>query len=70
MLVDAESTTAAESATLVPQASQAAMRTIAQTLAVIGDDLWDTRAGSRSTGFLTSLLTQGTSAQSGPDSSH
>lgn len=57
LLVDAEATRAAEAATLDPSTQvQSKLREIAQTLALVGDDLWDGDLGLRSTRFAASLL--------------
>jgi hypothetical protein len=57
LLADAEATRAAEAATLITDpALQSNLRQIAETLAVVGDSLWDPELGPRATGFARSLL--------------
>jgi hypothetical protein len=58
LLVHAEAARAAEAATLTSGADAGELRTVAQTLALIGDRLWDDRLGARSTGFPATLLTR------------
>lgn len=56
LLVDAEATRTAEEAALLGTSPAAAqLRTIAATLAVSGDQLWDPQLGPRSTGLQASL---------------
>lgn len=57
LLADSEAARAAEAATLAPAAVRAQLSTIAQTMALVGDALWDTRLGARDTGFSRQLLT-------------
>ena len=58
LLVDAEATRAAEAGALLAAAQQRAQITdIAETLALIGDELWDPKLGHRVTNFPSSLLT-------------
>jgi len=56
LLVDAEAARTAQAATLLQGVPQAALRTSAQRLALLGDQLWDRRLGARDTGFPASLL--------------
>ncbi|HEY2832338.1 MAG TPA: hypothetical protein VGJ14_07945 [Sporichthyaceae bacterium] len=57
LLIDAEATQLGQAAALAPQADHDALLTVAKSLAVIGDKLWDPQLGERSTGFPDSLLT-------------
>jgi hypothetical protein len=57
LLIDSEASRAAEAARLATGAPASALTKIAQTLALVGDELWDDRLGARHTGFPAALLT-------------
>jgi hypothetical protein len=57
LLLDAEATQLGQAAALAPAANRPALLQIAKSLAVMGDKLWDSRLGERTTGFPESLLT-------------
>ena len=57
LLVDEEAARTAEAGRIAPATQQAPLEEIAETLAVIGDKLWDTKLGPRATTFPLSLLT-------------
>jgi hypothetical protein len=56
-LLDAEATQLGQAAALAPAANKDSLLTAAKALAVMGDKLWDSRLGERTTGFPESLLT-------------
>jgi hypothetical protein len=57
LLADAEAARAAEAAFFAPAGAKPILMSVARTLALVGDDLWDSRLGARSTGFDARLLT-------------
>ena len=44
-------------ALFAPAGAKPILMSVARTLALVGDDLWDSRLGARSTGFDARLLT-------------
>ena len=56
LLTNAEATRIAQAATLETGTAQSQLMTIAKTMALIADDLWDPRLGTRSSGFEPGLL--------------
>jgi hypothetical protein len=67
LLIDAEATQLGQAAALAPAAEKAALLTVAKSLAVMGDKLWDPRLGERTSGFPESLLTDLPTAEPSPN---
>jgi hypothetical protein len=56
LLVEAEGARTAQAATLLPGAARSQLQTVAKALTLVGDDLWDSRLGTRDSGFSRDLL--------------
>ncbi|HZE66664.1 MAG TPA: hypothetical protein VE081_08555 [Sporichthyaceae bacterium] len=56
LLLDAEATQVGQAAALATSSDRDALLTVAKSLAVLGDRLWDPRLGARDTGFPAALL--------------